>query len=278
MPLLTNSASLFLGGSRVPADPVPVAGSELLANGDFEAGDTGWTKGAGWSIDAGVASAAAAAVGANLTQSGPIANHLFYQTQFTIANYVAGVIQLNCGGAGGGALRFAAGTYLQTIRSGAGNTIFYVGTYDTLTTDIDNISCKLLALSSLLSTRAYASADCDLSAAVTRTAGTQAGLVARLDNPANPQNFILCYLDGAGNVKVDKCVGGTYTAVITGAVTYVAGQVLRLACSGNDVSVYYNGTQVGSTTAVADAGIVSNTRHGLFSTYAANTFAGYVAA
>ena len=49
-------------------------------------------------------------------------------------------------------------------------------------------------------------------------------------------------------------------------------------CDGNNVSAYYNGTQVGTTQTVSDAGIVSNTRHGLFSTYAANTFAGYTAA
>jgi hypothetical protein len=143
---------------------------------------------------------------------------------------------------------------------------------------IDNLSLKPLLLSSLLSTLPCASADCDLSAAVTRTAGTQAGLVARLDSAASPANFIIAYLDGAGNVKVDKCVAGTYTNVIGGAVTYAAGRVLRLVCSGNDVSCYYNGAQVGATQTVADAGIVSNVRHGKFSTYAANTFADYIAA
>lgn len=57
-----------------------------------------------------------------------------------------------------------------------------------------------------------------------------------------------------------------------------AGRVLRLACSGNDVSVYYHGAQVGTTQTVTHANLDSNTRHGLFSTYASNAFAGYVAA
>ncbi len=102
----------------------------------------------------------------------------------------------------------------------------------------------------------------------------------RVDDPANPQNFIISYLDGAGNLKTDKCVGGTYTAIagLTGAITYVAGQRPRIVCSGNNVSAYYNGTQVGTTQTVSDAGIVSNKNHGLFSTYAANTFTGYTAA
>ena len=159
------------------------------------------------------------------------------------------------------------GNYFR-ILSGATAYVFYV----------DDASLKPITLSSLFSTRPYASANCDLSAAVTRTAGTQAGFVARLDSATSPANFIIAYLDGAGNVKVDKCVGGTYTNVISGAVTYGAAKILRLVCSGNNVSAYYDGTQVGSTVTVSDAGIVSNTRHGLFSTYAANSFAGYVAA
>lgn len=102
--------------------------------------------------------------------------------------------------------------------------------------------------------------------------------MGRLDSSTSPANFIIAYLDGAGNVKVDKCVGGTYTNIISGAVTYGSTKVLRLVCSGTSVAVYYDGTQVGSTVTVSDAGIVPNTRHGLFSTYTANTFAGYVAA
>ena len=73
-------------------------------------------------------------------------------------------------------------------------------------------------------------------------------------------------------------MAGTYTNVISGAATYGSTKILRLVCSGNSVSAYHDGTQVGSTVTVSDAGIVSNVRHGLFSTYASNSFAGYVAA
>ena len=44
------------------------------------------------------------------------------------------------------------------------------------------------------------------------------------------------------------------------------------------VPVRYSHAALGGPDAVSDAGIVSNTRHGLFSTYASNSFAGYVAA
>ena len=60
---------------------------------------------------------------------------------------------------------------------------------------------------------------------------------------------------GQGQRRVDKCVRGTYTNVISGAVTYGSTKILRLVCSGNSVSAYYDGTQVGSTVTVSDAGI-----------------------
>ncbi len=58
MPLLTNQASRFLGGSRAPAAPVPVAGAELLENGNFSAASD-WGLDAFWTIDSGTLNVAA---------------------------------------------------------------------------------------------------------------------------------------------------------------------------------------------------------------------------
>ncbi|KKQ91619.1 MAG: hypothetical protein UT17_C0005G0057, partial [Candidatus Woesebacteria bacterium GW2011_GWB1_39_10] len=59
-------------------------------------------------------------------------------------------------------------------------------------------------------------------------------------------------------------------------VTYSAGAVLRVityTSSGSlKVRVYYNNVMIGSEQTVSDAGIISNTKHGLFSTYSGNTF------
>lgn len=289
MPILTNQGSRFLGGSRVPADPVPMAGAELLTNGGMEA-DANWT---GWITPStnersstqartGTYSRHLATAGVGGIQQGFAGDN-----KWLLASVWAWVIS------GNGRVLIADSESNKTapglaVSAAWTQILFCIRAASTTTIRphlpaagevfFDDASVVPLTLSSLLSTAAYASADCDLSAAVTRTAGTQAGLVARLDDATTPANFVIAYLDGGGNVKVDKIVAGVYTNVISGAITYVAGQRLRLVCSGNNVSAYYNGVQVGSTVTVADAGIVSNVRHGKFSTYAANTLASYVAA
>lgn len=281
-------SSGFLGGGIGPtaikrrgglAAPVPVVGAEQITNGGF-ATDTAWTKGAGWSIPGDGTAVATDASGVILQAATPaLVAGGWYLAAIDVVALSAGIAILRIGEGGPGITGVTTtGNYWVTLRVAVTGSVYVTRTAANLTGAIDNISVKRLTLSSLFSTAAYASANCDLSAAVTRAGGTQAGLVARLDSATSPANFVIAYLDGGGNVKVDKCVAGTYTNVISGAVTYAAGRVLRLVCSGNSVSAYYNGTQVGSTVTVSDAGIVSNTRHGLFSTYASNSFAGYVAA
>ena len=264
-----------IGRTGTPADPVPVAGAELVVNGGFDS-DTWWTKGSGWSISGGVAIASS---GADIYRVGLLDRYKYYRFSFDVVSVSAGTITLLSASYTPSAIaRSNPGSYSVVGRTVSADTSIYMSGGGAFSGSIDNVSVIPLTLSSLLSTRTYASADCDLSAAVTRTAGTQAGLVARLDSSTSPANFIIAYLDGASNVKADKCVAGTYTNVISGAVTYGSTKRLRLVCSGTSVSAYYDGTQVGSTVTVSDAGIVSNTRHGLFSTYASNAFAGYVAA
>lgn len=278
MPILTNQASRFLGGGRVPPTPVPVAGAELLANPGFTAGATGWTGVLGRvSVASGVATVvpgSAAIVYQNVAAAGG-----WYLFAFDIVTLAAASFY---GRLGNATILSPVGTTTGTLFGTSRSDGVAAGFYMSASADgtIDNVSVKLLSLPSIISVRPYASANCDISVAVTRTAGTQAGFAVRVDDPANPQNFIISYLDGAGSLKTDKCLAGVYTNIAgcSGAITYVAGQRPRIVCAGNDVSVYYNGTQVGSTTAVADAGIVSNKNHGLFSTYAANSFAGYTAA
>lgn len=254
------------GGSGELADPVPVAGGDVVLSGGFDS-ETGWTVGASWTIGAGVATGTGSS---SALYRSVLTSQLWYMAQIDV---VSGTCNVRFNGAFITALTAGAGRFATGRADG---TLAMIR--DPSATVVDNCTYKPLTLATLLSTRAYASADCDLSAAITRTAGTQAGLCARLDSASTPANFLIAYLDGAGNVKVDKCVAGVYTNVISGAVTYGSTKRLRLVCSGTSVSAYYDGTQVGSTVTVSDAGIVSNTRHGKFSTYAANTFSGYVAA
>lgn len=107
------------------------------------------------------------------------------------------------------------------------------------------------------------------SAALTRSAGS-VGLALSMDSASNPTNGVLVYLDGT-NCKVDKIVAGSTSNVRTTAVTYSSGKSLVVAKAGTEYRVYYNDALVGAANTISDAGIVSNTLHGLFSTDASNT-------
>ncbi len=169
--------------------------------------------------------------------------------------------------------------YLKTGRTAGNSTNFYPaqerGTSNFDAVIVDDASFKQLTLSSLFSTVPTSDTDVVADANVTLTAGTQAGLVTNLDSTSSPANFLIAYHDGT-NVKLDKNVGGTYTSLINTAATYSAGATLRVITSTSGgalkVRVYYNNVLIGTEQTVSDAGIISNTKHGLFSTYSGNTF------
>ena len=301
-------SSGFLGGGIGPtaikrrsglAAPVPVAGSEIIANGDMEL-DASWASLGTPTTNERSSTRAVSGTYSRRVVSADGFRGIYqpgksWETGWMRWQYSAYIVDrtriyvsvIDRDGSTKiyeGSDTLGQGAWAQRILTGRSAAVGVSGDVrfrsnnEAVEFFIDDVSAVPLSLSSLFSSRLYGSANCDLSAAITRTAGTQAGLVARLDSATSPANFIIAYLDGAGNVKVDKCVAGTYTNVISGAITYGSTKILRLVCNGNSVSAYYDGAQVGSTVTVSDAGIASNTRHGLFSTYASNAFAGYVAA
>ncbi len=138
---------------------------------------------------------------------------------------------------------------------------------------LDDLSVKALTLSTLFRSVDAGSADILAETAITRTAGTQSGLVLNLDSASSPSNFIIVYEDGNGNINVDEAVAGVYTNKASTAVTYSAGAVLRAVRYGTSLDVYYNNAKVGSTLTMAAN---TNTKHGLFSTYSGNTFDNFV--
>lgn len=143
----------------------------------------------------------------------------------------------------------------------------------------DDVEMYELSLASLFSLVVHSSPDVDISTEITRPSDGywQVGVAARVDSATSPANFILALsvnTNGSHSIHLTKCVAGTYTTVQTATVTYVAGARLRLVCSGNSASVYYNDVQIGSTQTISDAGIISNTLHGLFSTSADAIFSG----
>jgi len=124
---------------------------EIVANGDFAAGDTLWVKGTGWSIAAGVAhcDGSQAAV-SNLSQA--IANQLvgglvitkLYKLVYTISGYSAGTLTPKVGSSASGTARSADGTYTEYLRCTTDTTIYFAGDADFIG-DIDNISVTFIS-------------------------------------------------------------------------------------------------------------------------------------
>jgi hypothetical protein len=137
----------------------------------------------------------------------------------------------------------------------------------------DDTSAVILTQASLFALQTgLGAADIAIQAAATITGGTQAGVVLNLDSAATPANFVLGYYHrGDGKVYLDKYVGGTRTNLIATTAAYVAGATVRVVKNGTTYQLFYNNVQIGTDQTISDAGIISNTIHGLFSTYSGNT-------
>ena len=247
----------------------PVLGADVIVNGAFAA-DSDWTKGSNWAIAAGVATGTLAT--SDLTAAvAPLTVGSWYQVAYTLSAFAAGTVQAVVGG-----IAFpthaANATYTETGRAG---TTAFKFTGAGFTGSLDNVSAKLLVTAELFSSVAVSTADVLADVAVTLSAalgGLQAGLVVNLDSTSNPQNFILCYLDGRGNCVLEECVAGVTTIKFTTAITYSAGAVLRVVRSGTDCRVFYNNAAVGT---VQTMSVLTATSHGLFSTSALNSLDGF---
>lgn len=136
---------------------------------------------------------------------------------------------------------------------------------------VDNASMKRINLNSAIaSLDGYTSTKNVSTKIAALTIGTNVGVVCLLDSVSTPANFLIAHHDGT-NVKLEKCVAGTYTTLVTTAVTFVANATIEIRRpSGNTFQVWYNGVQRGTDQTVADTGIINNTLYGVFSTYSGN--------
>lgn len=119
----------------IDQDAVP----ELVTNGGFDA-DTDWTKGAGWSIAAGVATAAATTT--DLEQAIDLFDGTQYEFIFTISNFTAGTVTPKVRGTAGTA-RSANGTFTETITAGSASPSLLQFTGAAFSADVDVVSLKL---------------------------------------------------------------------------------------------------------------------------------------
>lgn len=70
-------------------------GSELISNGDFSSGSSGWTVGAGWSITIKATHIAGNSADLLSPSFSVVAGNL-YRVLFTVSDYVAGDVFVNC--------------------------------------------------------------------------------------------------------------------------------------------------------------------------------------
>jgi len=288
-----TTPSLVWTGGTISGNKItitPEIGSELVTNGNMEIGDppSSWSS---TSTFDGVADERTGGSGAQSVDITGVSGGVFQDLLSTNGTWVSiSNWQKNITGGFPKVFVYGGPGYTNPIYdkygSSDGSWHNYIGSgrvtstaprvYLYLTTTgheyrYDDISVKPLTLSSLFSTVSTSDSDVMADANVTLTSGTQAGLVLNLDSTSNPQNFVIAYHDGT-NVKLEKSVAGVYTTVQTTAVTYSAGAQLRVIKDGTKYRVYYNNTLVGAELTISDAGIISNTKHGLFSTYSGNTF------
>lgn len=243
----------------------PVLGTEKVVNGVFAA-DTDWNKGAGWTISAGTANAAAAS--SDLSQIvNPLTTGIWYQLTYTTSGISGGTIRPFIGTFAG----FARSTNATFTEIGNATSSAFKFTAAGLTGSIDNVSMKSLTLAELFATVLCSSADVIIDKAVTLSSafnGLPDGIVVNLDSTSSPANFIIVYLDGRGNVNTDECVAGVYANKGTGAITYSAGAVLRVERSGTECRVFYNNLAVGSAMTMTAN---TNKNHGAFATSSSNS-------
>ena len=139
----------------------------------------------------------------------------------------------------------------------------------------DNLSFKPITLSSIFSTINTGSVAGTYSVKGTISLGTQAGLALCLNDQANPTAGIIVYHD-ASQFYVDKFTAvGTWTNLIKANGSYGAGNIIKAdvtTTSGHVyLTAYYNNVQIGTQQDITDAAIISNTYHGIFSTYSGNS-------
>lgn len=123
-----------------------VLGAELVSNGDFSSGTTGWNTDAGWSISDGAATATEVSINSSaIYQNGlTLVTGRTYAITFTVVSVTSGSVYISSFSGVNGKLRSAAGTYTEYFRASGTSSalIFRGGSAGTNTITIDNISVR----------------------------------------------------------------------------------------------------------------------------------------
>jgi hypothetical protein len=131
---------------------------------------------------------------------------------------------------------------------------------------LDDITAKIITPTSLYAYRKFYTPLARISAQWRIQQSAFAGVIACLDNPSNPQNYVVLTHDGINGLRLIKCVGGIFTLVSKSDANYVAGAAVELRhTAANTWQMYYNGTKISTDQTISDTGIITNLHHGAFS-------------
>ena len=134
--------------------------TECCAAGGFPTPNAKWGTGTGHAIANGVLTLISAANATKtyqsyLTYANPVLNGDYYRVTFTIKSIEAGGIRVNIGpNSSRGTIRYAEGTYVETLLEVANNQSIEVEAVGTTTAVVDNVSVQLLSGATDISTGA----------------------------------------------------------------------------------------------------------------------------
>ena len=126
--------SVYLGTTRVAFETL---GPEVIVNGDFSAGSTGWTIEATWTIGSGVASGNGANGSAEELTQAVLTSGVDFEVKFDILNRIGGSFIIP--GDLASANYSANGSYTITVNRGSNVFAFRGNNFDG---DIDNVSAR----------------------------------------------------------------------------------------------------------------------------------------
>ena len=129
----------YKDGRLYSVRPVPEYGAELVTNGDFSGGSTGWTAASGWSIASGKATASA--TNNNLqTSTSIVTGGTNYIVSFEISNYSSGTLNVDLGTSTYNGQYTSNGLKSIVLTAGGFNKLRFYG--GSISCDIDNVSVK----------------------------------------------------------------------------------------------------------------------------------------